>query len=356
MDALAKRRAEIREGKFFPDKVRMRRHASFTEIADDYLSFAKANNKDVSHDTGRMRVWKEAFGDRRVDSLLPGDVEQVKAHLVEKHAPATVNRHLIVLRAAYYYAMRTGKVEKNPVARGQVRFMREDNERVRYLADAEREKLFEGCEPENNAFLVAAMNTGIRLRGLTSLLWSDVDLKAGVIAVRSSKSGKTYKVPINSVLRNALTAERDVRLSVLRPKVNGNLTVLPEAQLHEGPVFPRWHRDVRKAEGKGTGKQLHSAQVTRWFALLVKRVGISDLHFHDLRHDFASRQVMAGIPLETVRQLLGHRSLTVVQRYAHLSPQHLHDAVEKAAVGGHFPVRTGTRTGTDGLVKISKNG
>jgi integrase len=144
-----------------------------------------------------------------------------------------------------------------------------------------------------------ALNTGLRRGELFQLRWSDLDTRQRLITVRGegAKSGQTRRTPLN-----------DEALSVLQA----------------------WHKQHAKADAddfvfKGRGGALTRID-TAWESLM-KLAKVKGFRFHDCRHDFASRLVMAGVPLNTVRELLGHASLEMTLRYGHLAPHHLHTAV-----------------------------
>jgi integrase len=147
-----------------------------------------------------------------------------------------------------------------------------------------------------------AVNTGLRRSELFHLRWEDVDLEAKWLTVHgaSAKNGQTRRIPLNAEARSTLEAWRKL------------------AKEDELRVFPGVGGDRLK-------------RVDRAWRGLRKRAELTNFRFHDLRHHFASRLVQSGVPLNTVRELLGHADTTMVLRYAHLSPDHLAEAVEKVA-------------------------
>jgi len=190
-------------------------------------------------------------------------------------------------------------VRENPVR--QVPRKRENNLRTRFLgADEEaalRGKIRELC-PEREAELDLALNTGLRRNEQWRLRWQDVNLRAGIITIPQSKHGAARHVPINSVAEKAL--------ALLAATCNGSEYVCAGSDTRRGAIGS-------------------------WFERCVHEAGIADFRWHDLRHTFASRLAMVGVPLRTLAELLGHRTLAMVMRYAHLSPAHLRDAVERIA-------------------------
>jgi integrase len=145
-----------------------------------------------------------------------------------------------------------------------------------------------------------ALQTGLRFGELTGLRWHDVDLTRRIVTVVAvnAKSGKTRHVPLND---GAVRILKTWRTSDVTPT---------------GYVFPG-----------AAGERLIDVK-TAWMPLL-RVAGVTGFRFHDLRHTFASRLVMAGVDLNTVRELLGHADLKMTLRYAHLAPDHKAAAVAK---------------------------
>ena len=125
---------------------------------------------------------------------------------------------------------------------------------------------------------------------ILNLKWPDVDLKNRIITVQESKSGKTRTIPIDDTLF-------------------GTLRVL-SSRLQRGYVFISPRTGNRWVDFK---KQFHAA---------VNSAEVEDFRFHDTRHTFASHLVMAGVDIKTVQELLGHTTLTMTMKYAHLAPDH----------------------------------
>lgn len=144
------------------------------------------------------------------------------------------------------------------------------------------------------------LQTGLRKSEFLGLRWKDIDLKAGVLTIPRSKNGETRHVPLTSTVRAII----------------GNL---PRALNRSALVFPN-------SEGK---------RDLRWpekiFPGVVADAEIDDFRFHDLRHTFASRLAMENVDLLTIRDLGGWKTLSMVQRYSHLSPGHRQSAIERLA-------------------------
>ncbi len=149
--------------------------------------------------------------------------------------------------------------------------------------------------PEHMPAFEIALHCGVRQGERYKLSWTDVDPEAS-ITLRQTKNGSTRHVPLNTVARGAFNE--------LRNESEGK------------------ERVFIGERGKPLKKPRH------WWDQVLEKAGIEDFHWHDLRHTFASRLVMAGVDLRTVTQLLGHRTLQMVMRYAHLSPSHEMAAAE----------------------------
>lgn len=293
-EAYRKRKTQIKEGRFFPEMLR-ERPKLFDELAEDFLSYAKVNKRSHENDATRMRRLLEVFGGREGTSITSDDVERFKAALSETLAPATVNRHLALLKTVFSLGIRNKKVQLNPV-RG-VKLFPENNKRLRYLSDDEEFRLFRSLPERYHPIVEAGLLTGLRASNLLGLRWRDVDLTVGVFNIPRTKSGKPLRVPIHSRMR-AILSGLPRNGAYVFAKANGE---------------PQW-------------------DFTHTFAAAVKRAGIQDLHLHDLRHTFASRLAMAGVDLLTIKDLGGWETLQMVERYAHLSPDHKRQAIERLPV------------------------
>ena len=175
---------------------------------------------------------------------------------------------------------------------------RENNERIRYLTIEEESCLFAVLPEKYHALVLLALHTGLRKTEQFSLQWRDIDFQQGQIRVRESKSGKGRVVAMNKTVTELLKQLSKVRL------------------INNQYVFPGEISGARRSD------------LPKYWEDYLKQAGIDNFHWHDLRHTFASRLVMAGVDLYSVKELLGHHDFKMTQRYAHLSPGHL-----KAAVG-----------------------
>ncbi len=298
-----RRKDEVLKGKLFPENIR--RQVKFETIARDAIERVIRSGRKP----GKLALVRGWFPNRNAADITPQDVERELNRLRSQGhrfkgrglAVSTLNRFRAAVSAIFTLALRNGKVLANPAR--LVRQGTENNRRVRFLSDDEearlREKIRERCA-EREAELDLALHTGLRRAEQYSLRWKDVDLLHGILTVASGKGDKQRHVPLNA---SALAA-----LAALKRRDDGSGLVCLGGMTREG----YW---------------------ARWFENAVAAAGINDLTWHDLRHTFASRLRMRGVELATIKELLGHTTLQMVLRYAHLAPGYLKAAVENLEPG-----------------------
>lgn len=234
------------------------------------------------------------FGDRRLQDITPMMIEQFKAERLKEVAPATVNKALACLKAMFNKASDWGLVDgNNPVSK--VKLLKVDNKRLRYLEKPEITRLIGNCPAHLKPIVILALNTGMRKSEIFNLRWDDVDINLRMIQLLKTKNNKIRNIPMNQAVYDTLKTLKE--------------------KSEDEQVFPGRNGPV-------------ITYVTKSFATALKKSGIENFRFHDMRHTFASQLVMAGVDLNTVRELLGHADLAMTLRYAHLSCDHKRQAVQ----------------------------
>jgi integrase len=302
--ALGKIKAEIVEGKFL-DPVKGQKIAYGT-LLDRYLKeYSAVHKKRNSYlaDTYHGKHLRSTFGSTLLKDLTPDKVSTYVERMIQSgRKPATVNRHLALLKHSFTLAKQWGFIRYSPLS--DVKLLRENNKRMRYLEAEQYRGLLEVLPEYLRGIVILAANTAMRREEILSLKWNQVDLARRWINLHETKNGEARKVPINSA---AIELLRDLaRDRARRGSINPYVFCNPL-------TGSRWH-DLRRA-----------------FAGGVKRAGIENFRFHDLRHHAASWLTMAGVDLLTVASILGHKDLRMTQRYSHLSPEHKLTAVEALA-------------------------
>jgi integrase len=290
----------------------------FDQLLEDYREAKRREHKSVmASDIGYRRLL-DRFGGRRADAITAAEVEQWRDEMRDSFAPATVNLHLAILRAILRLAVRNHKLDA--AALPAIAGLKANNTRVRYLTDDEESRLIAALPAWLRPLITIAIRTGMRRGELLKLKWEDIDFTSGSIFVRTSKSGEGRRMPMSPTARRTLGALWQAR----RERMSARVVNRSEAS---GYVFTA-------PEG---GFMANLARA--WYPAL-ERAEIADLHFHDLRHTFASRLVMNGVDLYRVQILMGHKTPTMTLRYAHLSPQHLRAAVATLDAPGAKPWAT----------------
>lgn len=300
-------------------------------ITEKYAPWAE---RELRSATEPLRTLNRDFGylhSRKLTEITPWVMEAWTKQAVKKGLkPSTINRRVTTLKSVLSRATLWGFIEQSPLKgtkllrtdkMGKVRFLSNEEEiQLRSALDA-RERDERQKRDRYNDWLIArhkqpvpaldgqfcdhlkplvllALNTGMRRGEIFNLRWPDVDLKGKQLTIRGeqAKSGNTRYLPLNNEAFAILVAWRN--------QTTG-----------DGLVFP----------SPTTGERLN--HIKRSWAGLLKRAKIQDFRFHDLRHTFASKLVMAGVDLNTVRELLGHSSIDMTLRYAHLAPEHKAAAV-----------------------------
>ena len=271
---------------------------TFGEAIERYLT-AKARKKSIEGDRGHLSRFRAAFGaDTRLGDITASTISawrdarlaticpRTKAH----YTTGAVNRPLAALRHLLQLAYEEwGVLSAVP----KVKLLREPQGRIRWLEPDEEARLLAACakskSPELAAIVTVALETGMRRGELLGLTWSQVDMSRGVLRLEITKSGKRREVPMRQAVYDALAS-------------------LPGAR--EGRVFRT--RSIRTA-----------------FENAVTEAKLDDFTFHDCRHSFASWFMMRGGQLQALQAILGHASITMTMRYAHLSPDHLRAEMAK---------------------------
>jgi len=297
----------IREGRHF--KTSESKRHTLAEAIDRYIdNVLPSKPKSKKFQTQQLTWWKEMLGAYSLADMTPALIAQQRDKLAqgvtprgESRSPATVNRYLAALSHVYTIAIKEwGWVEENPLRK--ITKMKEGRGRVRFLSDDERKSLLEACKKSESLCLyivvVLALSTGARRMEILGLRWQDIDLIRGVITLHETKNGERRVLPLTGYALGLIKQYSTVRL--LRSDL-----VFPGKNLKD-PV------DIR----------------TPWETAL-KRTEISDFRFHDLRHSAASYLAMNGASLAEIAEILGHKTLQMVKRYAHLSDAHTSKVVTK---------------------------
>lgn len=290
----------IREGRHF--KTSEAKRHTVAELIDRYIkTVLPRKERSFNLQLAQLVWWREQLGARTLANLSPAHIVECRDRLAsgnirgnKMRSAGTVNRYLAALSHALSVATREwGWLESSPTR--HVSKLKEPTGRVRFLSDDERARLLRACTESRNAYLypavVVAISTGVRQGELLGLKWEDVDFRRGVIVLYRTKNNERRAVPL---VGHALKVMRELAAP---DDMGGNF------------VF----------EGQNRGER--ASIRTAWENALY-RAKIENFRFHDLRHSTASYLAMNGASLAEIAEVLGHKTLQMVKRYAHLSDQH----------------------------------
>ena len=270
---------------------------TFSELSIKYLEFTAGRLKSHDRLKSFTNTLNKYFAKKRLTDFTVLDIENMQSDIIKRNLSVSyANRLTAILKRMFKKAAEWELIDENILKRIRTaKLLKGEIKRLRYLTDDEQERLISACSKEIRPIIITALNTGMRKSEILNLTWDRVDLKNKVILLDITKNGERREIPINNTLLNTL--------SVITRHIKCEYVFYNKETLK--PYY-----DIKKS-----------------FATALKKAHIIDFHFHDLRHTFASSLVMEGIDLATIQKLLGHKTINMTLRYAHLSNVHLKDAV-----------------------------
>lgn len=293
-----------------PIQKKRKQAISFGEfMKDKYLPYCKDNKSPKSYvrENQLYRDWiNPVIGDKPLKEIAPLDIERIKKVMRDEgKAPRTIEYALAVVRQAFNKAKEWGIFEgDNPVSR--VKKPKADNKRIRFLSPSEAEMLLSECRKRSKQLYeicLLSLHTGMRAGEIFNLTWADIDIENELIHIKDPKN-------------------KSNRVAYMTPKVKE----IFEAKLKGDPeelVFKDKKGDKIKA-------------ISKTFDRVVKELGLNDgvtdprdkVVFHTLRHTFASWLAIQGTPIYTIKELMGHKTLAMTERYSHLIPDSKRSAIK----------------------------
>lgn len=300
--------AAIREGRHF--KTTEAKSHTFSDMANRYIdNVLPTKPKQQAAQTQQLKWWMKQFGDYLLADVTPALIAESRDKLRKEitplgtvKKPSTVIRYMAVLSHCFNVAINEWSwLEHNPMRK--VTKPREPKGRVRFLSEDERTRLLEACKQSDSPYLyivvVIALSTGMRKAEIMGMSWPDLDLIEGKVTLYQTKNGEIRTAPITGLALTLLKEHSKVRL------IGTNL------------LFP------------GKVNQLTPIDLRTPWETALKKAEIDDFKFHDLRHSAASYLAMNGATLAELAEILGHKTLQMVKRYAHFSEAHTAGVVER---------------------------
>ncbi|MGY5465080.1 tyrosine-type recombinase/integrase [Citrobacter koseri] len=278
----------------------------FGQLMDKYEMDVLSTGIKKSANTDRSKIknyFSPQLGALKVADMTEGDVLRYLGGLELK--PAIRNRHLALIKALFTYAVRMNFVSCSPAR--YIKSLPETTSQRKAMTDAQSKSWMETAiqmrngEPDNAALalLVFLALTGLRLGETRHLLLEDIDWSRQTITLRETKNGKLRCVPVGDKAFVLLTEQRQL----LGDK---------------GWVFPGHNTTNPVAEPRRLQKRI------------CEKAGISPFTIHEMRHTFATKLIESGADIHTIKDLLGHSTIKVTERYLHGSPMRYHEAINKA--------------------------
>jgi len=308
--------AAIRESRYFHSTAG--KGKTLADAIDRYSHDILPNLKDQRPRRIHLAWWRGKIGATSINDITPALLTECRDNLkatpyksgkTEKpRSDATVNRYLASLSPVMKAASDDWEwITDNPCRK--VRRGKESRGRTRFLSTDERNRLLAACDqatdtPELKTLVLLAITTGGRRGELSGLRWRDVDLKRNRVIFVDTKNGETRAAPLAGPALNAMQEWAKVR-----PLDS------------TAPVFP----------GRTDKTKNKPLDFQRAWMTALKRAEVADFRFHDLRHTAASYLAMNGAGLREIADILGHKTLAMVQRYSHLTQDHKAAVVERMA-------------------------
>ncbi len=275
-------------------------HPRLRAALDDYLAWRAANKRAAVDASERQAGYLvKVLGDVDLVTLRAEDVERYKSRRIAVVKPATVNRELALFKHFVRWTCQRGWLDEGQAERlHHVPLLKEPPGRVRYLSPDEEGRLMAAAvtTPRMQRIILAALLTGMRQGEIIGLRREAVDLAAGEITLIKTKSNRVRRLPIAAALMGTL--EKALAAS------------------QSGFVF-----ESRRGE-----PYTETGLRTSW-ERVRERAGLEDFHFHDLRHSCATALRRRGAGLDVIAKILGHSSLAMVTRYAHVGDELMRSAI-----------------------------
>jgi len=273
----------------------------FSIIIDEYLKKEYKGTR-LNDERHKFIFWVEALGNKPIIDITSTDINEALSTLPVHLKNATINRYVAAISVVFSYACREYGLHINPVR--QIPLLPENNERTRFLSEAERTSLFKACRASkwDKLYLIVllAITTGARKGELTKLRWNDIDFDRRTAYVATTKNGQPKVLPLtDSVIRELQLFDSKDSSLIFGSRVK-----------YDAPYcFTKpWKRALEDAE-------------------------IKDFRFHDLRHTCASYLAQSGASLLEIADVLGHKQISVTKRYAHLCIEHRASLINRVLGG-----------------------
>lgn len=331
--------AAIREGRHF--KTSAAKKHTLADLINRYIrDVLPTKPKSQKKQAAQLNWWKEQIGSYTLADVTPSLIAEYRDILLQgqtirnkQRSPATAIRYLAALSHAFTIGIKEwGWIENNPILK--ITKPKEPRGRVRFLSDDEREKLLVAAKESKSEYLyliiVLCLSTGARKMEILGLKWQNVDLERGIITLHETKNGERRILPIAGHALELMKQHYAATHSAKNDDASDNVvadvvasaaiaTATTAATSAPPSLYTRLNTDLVFPSNYNPKQPI---DIRTPFETALKRAEISDFRFHDLRHSAASYLAMNGASLAEIAEVLGHKTLQMVKRYAHLSEAH----------------------------------
>ena len=290
--------AQIAAGRYIPGDP----NRTVSDVIDRYVSTVAMSKKSGGRTVQQLFVWGGLIGAIAVMDLRPAHIATARDEIAKTRGPATTVRYMAALSHAFTVAVKDWQwCDLNPVS--QVIWPREPRGRLRFLSESERISLTTACINSPCKSLISivmlALLTGMRRGEILSLKWSSVDFERHRIILTDTKNKERRQVPLVTIAMRLIRARRPANYESSHYIFHsiGDVCQMINIDYH-------WYKAVASA-------------------------GLVDFRFHDLRHTAASYLAMTGATTNEIAEILGHKTLDMVKRYAHLTTSHSAKVLER---------------------------
>ena len=298
-----------------PIQKKKKQSITFDEFFNQkYLPYAESNKKRSSYTREKQlyNTWiKPTIGDKALKEITSFDIEKIKKIMKDEgKAPRTIEYAIAVIRQVFNKATDWGIYTKsNPASK--VKKPKKDNRRMRFLTKEEADLLLKELKERSLQVYEMAylsLHTGMRFGEITNLTWQDVDLQNGIITIKDPKNNESRVAYITDNLKELLINKykrenpKDPSELLFKDSNGNRITKIS-------------HTFFRSANKLGLNNNIKDPR--------------DKVVFHTLRHTFASWLAINGTPIYTIKELMGHKTLAMTERYSHLIPDAKREAVER---------------------------
>ncbi|HEX13362.1 MAG TPA: site-specific integrase [Desulfurella acetivorans] len=305
-------KSELISGEYFDRKQKRKEDMLMNDFFYNiYLPHAKQDKKTWADDESAFRIWvSPIIAKNPLSEVSQMDIEKIKKFMADNNkSPRTIQKTLTILKHVFNVAIDFGYLAKdNPVRK--VKLPKPNNMRIRFLTVDEANKFLDLAKQKDNTLYemcVLSLYCGLRFGEIANLHYSDIDLENERLYIRNPKNQTARVVYMPEIIKEIMAQKK----SANKDSTNDSLLYLNKA-----------------------GKK-YDEIIRKKFNAIVNQLGLNNgisdprqkVVFHTLRHTFASWLAIQGTPIYTIKELMGHKSLAMTERYAHLIPDIKKEAV-----------------------------